>query len=181
MKDIFLLIFISVPFVASVLGQTSADFEKKYGSKTYFEIRPHVLMSAEFDKNGQVCRVSLQPNRISKKTNTTYLGQNSLDLTELKEAFDELVPAEQRRGELDTNGGFMFSGGMYWGTLDYENISVGVKGVWRTTEAVRQIDFCQVFGKEINDTNKPKNFFCSTTGSLEVVTVVWTERTCIQN
>jgi hypothetical protein len=174
MKTILRLFSFACLFAVSVFGQTANDFEGKYGSRTFYEIRPKILMSTEFDKNGQVCRVTFQPNRISEKTKTTYLGETSLELTQLKESFDEIVPLEQRKGKLKTNGGYNISGGMFWGTLNYENVSIDVDGTLQGND----MDFCKLFGNKIKDDNKLNTFFCSMSGSLEVVIINWTERDC---
>jgi hypothetical protein len=173
-----LFLFIFVLFNVSAVGQTASDFENKYGSQKYYEIRPKILMSAEYSENGQVCRVRFQPNRISEKTNTIFLGQDSLDSEQLKEAFDEIFPMEQRQGQLTSKSGSMISGGMFWGTLDYENIGVGLKGSLQLNSKNRkQIDACSIFGKDKqNDSNL--NGICSIYGSLEIVTVHWTNRVC---
>jgi hypothetical protein len=156
-------------------GQTANDFKNKYGSETYYEIRPKILMSAEFDKNGQVCRVSFQPNHISKKTGTNYLGQNVLDLFELEEAFAEIVPLEQRKGEIKSDG-FIASFGMFIGSFDYETIGVGLKGSLRSGEKSRRLNLCGISGE-----SGKQSLFCSPFGTPEIVTVVWTKRTCAEN
>lgn len=154
-------------------GQTANDFEKKYGSEKYYEIRPKILMSAKFDKNGQVCRVYFQPNRISHQTSTHHLGLYTLDLIELEEAFKEIVPAADRNGEIKSNG-FTTSGGMFFGSFDYENIGVGLKGIWKMNEKERQRDLCFIQGE-----SDKKSLFCSPFGTPEIVTVVWNKRTCV--
>lgn len=133
-------------------------------------------MAAEFNKNGQVCRVSFQPNRISEKTKTTYLGENYLDLVQLKEAFDEVVPIQQREGKLKTNP-YAFDGSVFWGTLSYKNLNIDING---TTTKGNDIDFCKLFGNGINDIQKADNLFdfCSSSGSLEFVTITWLKRDC---
>lgn len=163
----------------TAMGQTQNDFNKKYMRRQFYEIRPKILMSAVFDKSGQVCRVLFQVNSVSERTKTAYLGQDGLDLEEVKEAFDEIVPTELRQGKLDSHGGFMLSGGMFWGTLDYENISIGVKGAWQGSKPRSEMDFCKVFGNALGADEKLS--FCKMYGSLNVVSVHWTKRDCLEN
>lgn len=157
-------------------GQTANEFEKKFISKTYYEVRPKISIAAEFNKNGKVCRVSFQPNRISEKTKTTYLGENYLDLAQLKEAFDEVVPIQQREGKLKTNP-YEFDGNIFWGILTYKNLLIEING---TTSKGNEINFCNLFGNGIKNIEKPDNYFdfCSSSGSLEFVTVTWLKRDC---
>lgn len=168
-KVIFVGLFLV--FIAGYsFGQTSADFEKKYGSGTYYEIRPTVLMSAEFDKNGQVCSVSFQPNRISKRENTTYFGVDTLDAEILKEIFDELVAPATREGKFESMG-FIMSGSMAFSAVFWENVrfnagySVGRKNR-------RPLDGNQE-GKEGIDL-----LFI---GSPDVAHITWTKRKCVEN
>jgi hypothetical protein len=174
MKKILLFLSLFLVSIVSICGQTADEFKKKYGSEVYYEIRPKILMSAQFDKSGQVCRVSFQPNRLSKKTNTNFLGQDVLDLFDLEEAFEEIVPDDQRNREIQSNG-FHSSGSMFFGSFEYENIRVGLSGSWRIGEKSRRVDFCKLTEEE-----SKKSPFCSPFGTPEIVTVAWTKRTCIE-
>ncbi|HEY0050722.1 MAG TPA: hypothetical protein VGB68_15620, partial [Pyrinomonadaceae bacterium] len=121
-KIIFAVLFL-VFATGYSFGQTAGDFEKKYGSAKYYEIRPYILVSPTFDKNGQLCRAEIIPSRhtLIKDKNagtdfvevpirfsvTIYASSDTerlfpvtiLDSAILREVFDELVPIKTRKGK----------------------------------------------------------------------------------
>jgi hypothetical protein len=175
-----LLFFTAFLFsVVSISGQTAVDFENKFGTQTYYEIRPKILMSAKFDNNGEVCQVTFQPNKYSKKTNTIFSGGNGLDLIQLKEAFEEVVPKEWRSGQIKPPPlGFDISGTMFWGDWKTESIWIELNG---TLNGGADMNFCDLLGTEKKDLQKGKYSFCTMSGTLDVLTINWIKRDCHKN
>jgi hypothetical protein len=173
---IFYLLLILFIFSAKMLSQTASDFERKYSSGVHFEIRPTILMSADFDKNGQVCRVSLQPNRTSKKEKTDYLGAGELDPVDLKEVFGELFPSSSREGDAKSMG-FVMTGSMGFSAVFWDNVRFNVmysmtprfpsKRVTTAADQTEKKDLDMLFG------------FTSSNPVLAYVT--WTKRQCTEN
>lgn len=46
--------------VGAALGQTSTDLSAKYSRVAAYEVRPHVLMTARFAADAQVCEMTLE-------------------------------------------------------------------------------------------------------------------------
>lgn len=179
MKRIGLLFGVFILFCNFVIGQTASDFEKKFGSQTYYEIRPKILMSAKFDNSGKVCQVAFQPSNYSKKYKTIFSGEEGLDLVQLKEAFEEVVPKEWRSGQIKPpSAGYLFSGSMFWGDWKTENLQIEANG---TAASGEDINFCELFGTQKEEIQNKKIIFCSTFGRLEVLTINWVKRECPKN
>src|SRR6267143_346733 len=79
--------------VVSTRGQTSAELNKKYPLMMAYEVRPGILMTAEYAADGQVCKMTLEPRRTSKDS----INLDVLVDDDLVNAFvDEVAPVESR-------------------------------------------------------------------------------------
>lgn len=172
----FKAIFLAPFFLIAASGQTAMDFEKKYGTQTYHEIRPKILMSAKFASDGEVCRVSFQPNNFSRKTRTVFSGESGLDVVQLKEAIEEVVPKEWRSGQIKPPPlGFEISGSAYWGRWQTEYITIEMTG---SSHGGSDINFCEVFGTKPSDLARQKFPFCTMSGTLGLLEIIWNKRGC---
>jgi hypothetical protein len=163
-------------FVVSVTAQTKSDFEKKYGSETYYEIRPKVLMSAQFDKEGQVCSVSFQPNRMSKSEKTDYLGIDTLETEDLKEIFDELVPPQTREGKFESMGSLMI-GNMAFSAVRWDNVRFNAKyGFGRKYTNERKNNK----PNDLSQKDKEGIDLLFSFGSPDLAFITWTKRKCAE-
>ncbi|HWY21958.1 MAG TPA: hypothetical protein VNX26_12110 [Candidatus Acidoferrum sp.] len=54
----------------AALGQTSTDLNAKYPNVIAYRVRPHVLMTARFGSDGQVCEMTLEKGQ---RTDTSIL------------------------------------------------------------------------------------------------------------
>jgi hypothetical protein len=176
LKFIFLVLFITSA-VGISLGQTANDFEKNYGSVKYYEIRPEISMLANFDKDGQVCSVTLMPNRISKTKQTRYVGNNYLNPFEVKEILNELVPPGSREGE-GRSLGFIMTGGMGFSAYEWDNVRVN------TTVSVAGSNFKRATDhpKSVTKINAEDfdSLFTSIGASPETVSITWLKRQCLE-
>jgi len=136
--------------VTSTLGQTSADLNKNYPPMTAYEVRPGILMTAEFAADGQVCKMTLEPRRTSKDS----INLGVLVDDDLVNAFvDEVAPVASRGKPGRFDGMTLMMGQPAITLKDYEFVTI------RRYGTTRNID-----GKQF----------------LEpwVVTVTWNKRTC---
>lgn len=105
--------------VAITTAQTANELRQKYGSpddKGYYLVRPEIAMSVSFAKDGQACKVLIEPlPQIARKDSLTM----GLESEIVSEIIDEIVPISMRgrRGRRIT-----FSG---WVTVtEYENVRI---------------------------------------------------------
>ncbi len=138
----------------------------------FYEVRSDVLMSAEFDKDGQICVASFQPTRISKSKNTDYVGKDTLNIETLKEIFNELVPIETREGKFESMG-FMMTGSMGFSAVLWENVRFNVKyNIGRKPNLL------------LNTNQKDKeginSLFTVTNTEPDLAFISWTKRTCVE-
>jgi hypothetical protein len=105
-----------------LLAQSKKDLADRYKPVSAYEIRPGILMLAEFDAEGEVCEVTLATNFDASG------GRNAAtDLTNelADELVDELSPASVRGPAHEwLNPDSTVAGGSYFDKKDYENVSV---------------------------------------------------------
>jgi hypothetical protein len=194
-KVIFAVLFLV--FAANYsFGQTANDFEKKYGSAKYYEIRPYILVSPAFDKNGQLCRAKIIPSMqtllksknidsadfievpVSFSTVTYHSADKErlfpiaiFDSSILKEVFDELVPIKTRKGKAISSTAPVLGGAVYAVQLEFENITVHTNVV---PQENAKID-ARGFGENLD------LFFNPPFGQISSARIVWTGRKCVEN
>jgi hypothetical protein len=109
----------------AALGQTSADLSAKYPNVIAYRVRPHVLMTARFAADGQVCKMTLEKG---ERTDTSIPFDDSFSNEEVHSLVDDLVPERLRGRDLT---------GRFHGTIEglsvtteytYENVLVRVYG-----------------------------------------------------
>jgi hypothetical protein len=110
-------------------GQTSSDLRAKYPELRAYEIRPGILMSAEYAVDGQVCRLTLEKHHATSK-GVDLDSVFSPELTE--QLLDEVVPADERGKRLDAFGKWGYestvSGDLVVKEAKYENVSIEIGG-----------------------------------------------------
>jgi hypothetical protein len=146
-----LRVCVVIAATASALGQTSDDLAAKYPAVSAYEVRPRILMTARYTRDGQVCELSLERRHTTPKDKEIDLGSN-IPAKLVDELTEELVPASERGPETSrylSPDSFVF-GGISYTKKDFENISIEIHG--STSE--------------------------SCNGGEEVVIIRWRKRTC---
>jgi hypothetical protein len=173
-----IVVAITVFLTGTGSGQSVDDFSKRYRSGTYYEIRPTILMYAQFSSDGQVCAVYLQPNRHSFGQSTTYVGNNSLNGYELKQVFDELAPPNTREGQ-GRSLGYVISGSMLFGGFMYENVIFNIKGSTALDNANGLKKRNAAIDEHQSKMDKEfQEFIDAPFGRPETASITWTNRTC---
>ncbi len=122
MKTILFVLLLCVP----ILAQTSTELRQKYGAPTseIFVVRPNVVVTLTYAKNGEPCELLIEPQRPATpiKSSTTRLT-----LSVLNKIIDELVPSDERGKPL--MAGFVnmrcLPNDDCWGTSStYEKVSI---------------------------------------------------------
>jgi hypothetical protein len=167
----------------SIFGQSSTDPEKRYGSGKYYEIRPSILMKSSFTTAGQLCSAEFIPSSVprgndgfSEPIRTVYFHGDSertlpsvaLNVSELLQAMDELVPEGSRKGvgrsSIDISG----FGSSYTVSYRVENVDF-LLTVLKTER--RPIDLKAVSGDLKHAFNPP-------VGVPVSAAIFWTDRKC---
>jgi hypothetical protein len=114
-------------------AQTSSELGAKYPELRVYEIRPGVLMRAEYAVDGQVCRITLEKYHATSKG----VDLDSVIPTELTEQLiDEVAPVTERGKRLDSFGKWGYestiSGDLLVKDATYENVSIEIAGTVST-------------------------------------------------
>lgn len=170
-------------------AQSGADIASKYGKPLdVYSAGEHVWMAPEFASNGQICRMSLFPRRISPGNN--YLYQN-LPFEEFQAVVDQLVPLSSRGAKSDPfyGGTWATGGGAAWAIFTYQNVSimysVGFRIDPESWDKRRPFSFAEEYLKLPDSDRKavaatPADDFASYRGSkVEIVTIDWSDRKCV--
>jgi hypothetical protein len=136
---------------AAALGQTSADLSAKYPNVITYRIRPHVLMTARFASDGQVCEMTLEKGQL---TDTSIPFVDSFSNEEVHSLVDDLAPEGQRGRDMTRRFDGSIEGLGYTSVYTYENVLVHVYGTM-------QVEAGQV----------------GATGN-KVIVITWRSRTC---
>ena len=118
--------------VGAALGQTSVDLSSKYSQVTAYNVRPHVLMTAKFAADGQVCEMTLEKRQ---KTDSGIVYEDTFSQTEIRSLVDDLVPENQRGRNLTRVLNGTFTGSFMTEEYKYENVVVHVDGLTRPAGA----------------------------------------------
>ena len=133
----------------AALGQTSAELSAKYPNVAY-RIRPHVLMTARFAADGQVCEMTLEKGQ---QTDTSTVFLDSFSKEEVHSLMDDLVPEGLRGRDLTKRFSGSIEGLSVTTEYTYENVLVHVYGT-------RQVESGQVGSGD------------------KVIVITWRTRTC---
>ena len=110
----------------AALGQTSADLTAKYPNVIVHRIRPHVLMTARFAADGQVCEMTLEKRQ---RTDTDIVLDDSFSKEEVHSLMDDLVPEGLRGRDLTRRFSGSIEGLSVRTDYTYENVLVHVYGI----------------------------------------------------
>ena len=127
LKRTFLCCCIMALFTApTCFAQSSSGFEAKYGvGLKVYQLRPGVVMTANFAQDGQVCAMYIERRHISESGIDMRIKLEPELITEL---IDELVP-ESERGDKGKNYGLeRITGPISDSIYDYENVSIVLFG-----------------------------------------------------
>ena len=106
-------------------GQTSADLNAKYPNVIDYRVRPHVLMTARFASDGQVCEMTLEKGQ---RTDTSVPYDDSFSNKEVQSLVDDLAPEGQRGRDLTGRFQGIIEGLGYTTVYTYETVLVHVYG-----------------------------------------------------
>jgi hypothetical protein len=109
----------------AAFGQTSADLSTKYPSVIAYRVRPHVLMTARFASDGQVCEMTLEKGQ---RTDASIPYDDSFSNEEVRSLMDDLAPEGQRGRDLTGRFQGTIEGLFYTTVYTYENVLVHVYG-----------------------------------------------------
>ncbi len=171
MKKFSVLIGLLVILGLNCFAQTMAEFERKYPSGKFFEVRPEILMMAQVDRAGQVCSVLLQPNRYSKSLKTAYVGNMTLNPTDVMDILDDIVPPVTREGH-GKSAGHVVQDGMVFGGFIYDNLQINTMTSLQSKPGKARTE--AKGGMEL------EKFLNPTWGPPETVFISWTKRPCAE-
>ena len=124
MRRIANLALVLAIFSVSAVGQSRAEIEAKFGQPvSVYSVSERIWMSAEYASDGQVCRMTLYPRRVSSTTN--FLT-NQLPFDEFRSVIDAIVPVATRGAQKEPfgNGSWTIGGGARWATFVYERVTI---------------------------------------------------------
>ena|SRR5215467_945424 len=132
-----LTLFILLLCSAGAHAQTSAELDRKYQPITNYEVRPGILMTAQYGADGQVCRMTVEPERASKDVINLEVSVND----DLVNAFvDEIAPPEVR-GKPGKHDGMTFRAGQVAITIkDYEYITIERYSIMRNASGAQKLE-----------------------------------------
>ena len=111
------------------VGQSRSSLASRYRRVDAYELRPGVLATAEFDKEGKVCGITVEKRHTS--VSGIELG-STLPRPLVEELISELAPTALRgqpiNPKLQKLGNSSIFGGMEERLDDYEHVSITVVG-----------------------------------------------------
>lgn len=121
--------------VVSAWAQTPNDLAAKYPVVAVYEVRPGILMTAHYGRDGQVCEAILEKRH--------YISAEDIDLSSTissklrDELLDELAPPSERGPESKwlTSGSYI-AGGVSHLERNFENVLVETDGDVSTGDKV---------------------------------------------
>ncbi len=127
MKLKILTIALFVLFSAtSITAQTSADLQTKYGkSLEAYEVRPNVLMTVEYTKNGEILEAVIETRHTHKKSENNSYSVTAVSVLSpilVAEIIEEIAPASERGRRL--NQITFYSSCNSIATEKYENVEI---------------------------------------------------------
>lgn len=124
MKNTVLIFLILMVPSALAWGQDAQELKSKYGAPLeVYRVRPGVWGLPKYDEKGQVCEITLVPNR---KTGDEVNFDESLPMTEVEGFISEIAPNEMRGKENPySNLGLILGiGGLLRTSKTFENVSI---------------------------------------------------------
>jgi hypothetical protein len=119
--SIALLVGIFALGLSSVAGQTAKDIEATYDRReNVYSVSEHLWMTPTYGADNQLCMMRLYPKLISPDTN--YLDAR-LDLDEVLEFTDHLVPVDTSGARKDSFGISDLGRGVVWTHFNYDQVS----------------------------------------------------------
>lgn len=125
-------VILVVGSIAHFGRQAATEFDTRYQRITSYELRPGIVMTPEYTREGQICQMVLERRQ---RTKSGFLLANTFGQKEVTELVDELVPKAERGNivpvGLSQGKGpevYVASGIARWVTT-YENISVEAVGI----------------------------------------------------
>ena len=133
---VILLVVLGLVGLRFSIAQSESDFAKRYTPVHAYLLRPGIIMFAQFDTEGQVCRITVQRKEDDSLDQGTLFSGQLAD-----EIVDQLVPAPIRGKPLGPylNSDSYVTGGSFFLKKDFENLSVEKMGDVRdsSTDSIR--------------------------------------------
>jgi hypothetical protein len=106
-------------------GQTSDDLAAKYPVVSAYQVRPGILMTARYAKNGQVCEMLLERRYTSDQTDADSNIPGKVE----DQLIDELAPKDERGSAIShwLKNSFV-AGGVTHTERDFENVLIEIDG-----------------------------------------------------
>lgn len=116
---LYSILFILIFFVSFISAQTSKDFDDKYEKIKVYKIRPDIIMTSNFNDQGQVCVSKIE--KYSGNEETVHLNV-TFSSFEIKEILNEIIPESQRGNLIDKSSFSMryIGGEIYF----YKNVTI---------------------------------------------------------
>lgn len=176
-------IVLTVFNVASVFGQSRREIETKFGQPwSVYVVAENIWMSPEYASDGQVCRMTFYPRRVSS---TTHYFMNQLPFDEFRSIIDVIVPAATRGAQKEPfgNGLWIFGGGVRRTTFLFEHLAISYAAGFRINPDLGKGELINLFDYEVTaGPEKPKrtkeDFSLYSDSTAEIVTVQWLQRKC---
>jgi len=135
-KRLCVLICLVGLIISCAGGQTSSDLRAKYPELRVYEVRPGILMSAEYSVDGQVCRMTLEKHHAT----SNGVDLDSVISPELTEQLlYEVAPVTERGKRLDAFAKWGYestiSGDLVVKEAKYENVSIEIAGTVSTCQS----------------------------------------------
>jgi hypothetical protein len=179
----------SIMFIAclsSVFGQTPSDITKKYGEPmSAYSVSEHISMTPQYTIERQVCQMRLYPKRIAKDANYLY---KHLPFEELNKVLNQLVPPPLRGLRNEPFSTTATGGGAAWTTYQYENVTFTFVSAFNATnspplkkgEYTFPVLTSPTDKKQENSEPSDSDFVNSKELRLDVVTIKWNHRRCVE-
>lgn len=182
MKGIASLALALTISIVSAVGQSRAEIEAKFGQPvSVYSVGERIWMSAEYASDGQVCRMTFYPRRVSSTTN--FLS-NELPFDEFRSAIDAIVPVATRGAQKEPfgNGSWTIGGAVRWATFVYERVTISYAAGFRFDTRLGMGEPVNVEDEVPNLEPKPKptkeDFARYSDSTAAIVVVQWNDRKC---
>jgi hypothetical protein len=124
-----LVVYLMAAFTSCTWGQIAADISAKYPVVNAYEVRPGILMTAKYTKEGQVCEMALEKRH--KTSERIDLG-STISRELIRQLVDELVPMNERgkptKQYLRNNSESTITGNVEVTESEFENVFIEIVG-----------------------------------------------------
>jgi hypothetical protein len=118
-------VIFAVSLVTTASTQTERQLDEKYQKVTAYQVRPNIWLTAQFDKDGHMCQLALQPRYALADRVELY---SALSDEDAKAIAEEVIPDAERGARMPglENSVVVISGPSMTTSYQYEKITVSV-------------------------------------------------------